>query len=108
MPADLVLQVVDKACWAELFEDDNYDADDSHVKLQRPQEFASLKNVQGTNWADDIESLIVGSNATVHAYDDKDFKGTEITFAPNQRVPDLGKVRMANNIESLKITCGKG
>ena len=105
--ADLEMQVVDKNCFIEVFEDDNFDADDPHVVLQGPKEYATLKNLAGKDWSNDIESVIVGSNATVRAYEDKDFKGTEIAFAPGQRVPNLGKLDMANDIESLKITCGK-
>jgi len=105
--ADLELQVVDKNCFMEIFEDDDFDADDPHVVLQGPKEYATLKNLAGKDWSNDIESVIVGSNATVRAYEDKDFKGTEIAFAPGQRVPNLGKLDMANDIESLKITCGK-
>jgi hypothetical protein len=105
--ADMEMKVVDKNCFIEVFEDDNYDADDPHVVLQGPKEYSSLKNLAGKDWSNDIESVIVGSNATVHAYEDKDFKGTEIAFTPGQRVPNLGKLDMANDIESLKITCGK-
>lgn len=105
--ADLELQVVDKNCFIEIFEDDQFDVDDPHVVLQGPKEYATLKNLAGKDWSNDIESVIVGSNATVRAYEDKDFKGTEIAFAPSQRVPNLGKLDMANDIESLKITCGK-
>lgn len=105
--ADMEIQLIDKNCWVEIFEDDNYDADDPHVKIQGPKEFATMKNLEGKDWANDIESVIVGSNASVHAYEDKDFKGTEITFAPGQRVPNLGKLDMANNIESMKISCVK-
>jgi hypothetical protein len=105
--ADVELQAVDKNCYIEIFEDDNYDADDPHVKVQGPKEFATLKNLQGKDWANDIESVVVGSNATIYAYEDKDFKGTEIVFAPGQRVPNLGKLDMANDIESMKIVCGK-
>jgi Beta/Gamma crystallin len=104
--ADLETQVVDKNCWIEIFEDDNYDADDPHVKLQGPKEFATLKNLAGKDWNNDIESVIVGSNAKVKAYEDKDFKGTELAFAPGQRVPNLGKLDMANDIESMKVACG--
>lgn len=103
--ADLEVQVVDKACWVEIYEDDNYDKDDPHIQLQGPAEFASLKDLQGRNWSNDIESLIVGPGATVKAYKDKDFKGTEISFTSNQRVPDLGKLDMANEIESMRISC---
>jgi hypothetical protein len=105
--ADMEMKMVDKNCWIEIFEDDNYDVDDPHVKIQGPKEFATMKNLEGKDWANDIESVIVGSNASVHAYEDKDFKGTEITFAPSQRVPNLGKLDMANDIESMKITCAK-
>ena len=102
--ADMEMKMIDKNCWIEIFEDDNYDADDPHVKIQGPKEFATMKNLQGKDWANDIESVIVGSNASVQAYEDKDFKGTEITFAPGQRIPNLGKLDMANDIESMKIT----
>ena len=105
--ADMELQLVEKNCWVEIFEDDNYDANDPHVKIQGPKEVSTMKNLEGKDWANDIESVIVGSNASVHAYEDKDFKGTEITFAPGQRVPNLGKLDMANDIESMKISCGK-
>jgi hypothetical protein len=104
--ADLETQVIDKNCYIEVFDDDNFDMDDSHVKLQGPKEFASLKDVEGKNWNNDIESVIVGSNARVKAYSEKDFKGTELAFAPGQRVPKLGKLDMSNEIESMKISCG--
>ena len=106
LSADLETQVVDKNCFIEVFDDDDFDMDDAHVKIQGPKEFASLKDVGGKNWNNDIESVIVGSNARVKAYSDKDFKGTELAFAPGQRVPNLGKLDMKDDIESMKIACG--
>ncbi|HEU4683408.1 MAG TPA: hypothetical protein VFS39_02755 [Nitrospira sp.] len=47
----------------------------------------------------------MGSKAKVPAYEDKDFKGTELAFVPGPRVPNLGKLDMANDIESMKIAC---
>ena len=105
--ADMEMQMVDKNCWIEVFDDTKYDADDPHVKIQGPKEYASLKNLNGRDWNNDIQSVIVGSSATVHAYKDKDFKGTEIAFTPGQRVPNLSSLDMSNDIESMKITCGK-
>ena len=105
--ADTELQLVDKACWIEIFEDDNYDKEDPHLQIQGPAEFASLKDLKGRNWNDDIESVIVGPGATVKAYKNKDFKGTELSFTSNQRVPDLAKLDMANEIESMKVMCQK-
>ncbi len=104
--ADMEVQVVDKACWIEIFEDTKYDADDPHVRIDGPRELSTLTNLNGKDWSNDIESVIVGSNARVLAYEDKDFKGTEIAFAPNQRVPDLSDLKMGNDIESMRITCG--
>ena len=103
--ADMEIKMVDKNCWIEVFDDTKYDADDPHVKVEGPKEFASLKNLNGRDWNNDIQSVIVGSGATVLAYKDKDFKGTELAFASGQRIPDLSKLDMSNDIESMKISC---
>ncbi len=103
--ADVEMKMVDKNCWIEVFDDTKYDADDPHVKVDGPKEYASLKNLNGRDWNNDIQSVIVGSGAMVLAYQDKDFKGTEIAFASGQRIPDLSKLDMSNDIESMKITC---
>ena len=47
------------------------------------------------------------SCATVIAYRDNDFKGTEIACTSGQRIPNLSELDMSNDIESMKITCGK-
>ena len=104
--ADLETQVLDKNCYIEVFDDDDFDMKDDHFKVQGPKEFASLRDVGGKNWNNDIESVIVGSNARVKAYSEKDFKGTELALAPGQRVPNLGKLNMKDDIESMKIACG--
>lgn len=105
--ADMEIQMVDKNCWIEVFDDTKYDADDPHVQVQGPKEYASLKNLNGRDWNNDIQSVVVGSGATVLAYKDKDFKGTEVAFAPGQRIPNLSELDISNDIESMKITCGK-
>jgi hypothetical protein len=100
------LEVIDKNCFVEVFDDDEFDQDDPHVKIQGPAEYASLTDLFGRNWSNDIESVIVGSSATVHAWIAKDFKGPEMTFTPGQRVPKLSKLKMSNAIQSMKVTCG--
>lgn len=105
--AALETQIVDRDCWVELYEDDDFDNDDPHVRIQGPAEFSSLSNFDGADWSNDIESLIMGPNAYMKAYDRKDFKGNEIAFLPKQRVKDLGTFDMANAIDSFKLTCGK-
>ena len=96
----------DKDCWLHIFDDDDFSENDAHTRLQGPIELPSLRDLGGKNWANDISSLIVGPNAVVRAYSERNYSGTEIGFLPEQRVADLSDLRMGNTIESLKITCG--
>lgn len=105
--SDMEMQLVDKNCWVELFEDTDFDVDDPHVRVAGPFQSATLEDVAGQNWNNEIESLIVGPNAMVYAYKDPDFSGTEVAFVANQRNSDLADLDMSDNIESLKIQCGK-
>jgi hypothetical protein len=105
--ADLGIRVIDKNCWIEIFEDEDFDTDDPHVKLYGPKDFPTLKGVGRRDWDNDIESVIVGSNAMVLAYKDKDYNGREIPFAPSQQVQNLRALDMANDIESMKLSCGQ-
>lgn len=41
-------------------------------------------------------------------HEDKNYNGTEFTCVPKKRARNLGKLDMANDIESMKITCGTG
>ncbi|OQW37239.1 MAG: hypothetical protein A4E19_13815 [Nitrospira sp. SG-bin1] len=104
--ADVEVKTVDKACYAEIFEDTDFDKDDPHVIIQGPTQIANLKDYSGRNWNNEIESIVVGPNAEITAYPDKDFKGTELVLKPNRRVNDLSKLNMSDDIESMKITCG--
>lgn len=103
--ADMEMKMVDKNCWIEVFDDTKYDATDPHLILQGPKDYATLKDLQGKDWNNDIESVIVGPGTTVRAYKERDFKGTEIVFASGQRIPKLSKLDMGNDIESMKIAC---
>jgi hypothetical protein len=81
------MQIVDKNCWTEVLDDTKYDANDPHVKGEGPKEYASLKNLSGRDWNNDIQNVIMGSGATVLAYyKDKHLKGTGIAFAPGQHI----------------------
>jgi hypothetical protein len=84
--ADMEIKMVDKNCWIEVFDDTKYDADDPHVKVDGPKEFASLRNLNGRDWNNDIQSVIVGSGATVLAYKDKD-RGSAFLTCPNWTCP---------------------
>ena len=103
--ADMEMKMVDKNCWIEVFDDTKYDDNNPHLLLQGPKEYATLKDLQGKDWSNDIESVIVGPGATVRAYKERDFKGPEFVFASGQHIPKLSKLDMSNEIESMKIAC---
>lgn len=105
---DIEVQYVDKDCWVEIFEDNAYDPDDPHVKIGGPMRSSTLANFNGKDWNDDIESLVVGPHATVRAYSDRDYEGTEVAFVSNQRIRDLAELDMANEIESMQVQCHQG
>jgi hypothetical protein len=42
--ADVELKTVDKACWAEIFEDTDFDKNDPHIAIQGPAEISTLKD----------------------------------------------------------------
>jgi len=104
--SDIELKTVDKACWAEIFEDTDFDKNDPHVTIQGPAEIPSLKDFSGRNWNNEIESIVVGPNAEIKAYPNKDYQGTELVLKPNRRANDLSKLNMSDDIESMKISCG--
>ncbi|OQW37301.1 MAG: hypothetical protein A4E19_14160 [Nitrospira sp. SG-bin1] len=104
--AEKELQVVDNQCWAEIFEDSDFDKNDPHLKIQGPAQIPTLKDYKGRNWNDEIQSIIVGPNATVKAYSKKDYAGTELVLTPNKRVAELSEYNLSDDIESMTVTCG--
>jgi hypothetical protein len=104
--ADLEIKTVDKACYAEIFEDSDFDKDDPNVRIQGPAQITNLTDYSGRNWNNEIESIIVGPNATMRVYSEKDFKGIEVVLPANKRVAELSVVNMSDEIESIKLTCG--
>ena len=100
--SDIEIKFVDKNCWVDFFENSEFDVNDPHVRVLGPIQSATLADVGGQNWNDEIQSLIVGSNATVHVYKDREFSGTELVFMSNQRISgELDELDMSHNIESL-------
>jgi hypothetical protein len=102
---ELEMEIVDKNCWVELYEDTDFDVDDPHVKIGGPFEAGSLEALAGQDWNDEIQSLMVGPSATVFAYEDPGFSGTEVVFVANQKVGELGELDLSDDIESLKVQC---
>lgn len=96
--SDREVQIVDKNCWLDIFEDTGFDVDDPHIKLNGPFQSATLEDLAGMNWNNEIQSLIVGPSATVYAFKDRDLSGTEVAFLGNQRVSELGELDLSDEL----------
>lgn len=92
-------------CWVDIYEDEYYSQDDAYTRIIGPVELPNLENVNGIDWSDQIDSLRVGPNALVKAYEDKNYKDTEQQFGPNQNVPRLDEVNFGDEIDSMIVVC---
>jgi hypothetical protein len=119
-----------KECWLDIYDKANYEG--GHARIQGPAELASLKNLNGEDWSNRIESLKVGPGAEVIAYRQAEFKDApqgpvnhpevfqnwgakeipayqelEIDFGPGKNQHHLGELDFHRNINSLKVRCRK-
>jgi len=70
--------------------------------IEGPGEIADLCARRST-WCNGIRSLRVGPQAFVLAYDGKDFRGNMIRLGPGEEVPDLSRVKIVDEIDSMRI-----
>lgn len=115
-------------CWVDLY--DKPDFKGAHVRLEGSQELPQLKHLQGADWSNRIESLVVGPEAELVAYRQPDYNeehrdqvyhpdalrawgekelpalhDLEITFGAGKKEHHLGELRFHQNINSLKLKC---
>ncbi|QSA96304.1 hypothetical protein [Methylococcus sp. EFPC2] len=114
-------------CWLDIY--DQTDFKGNHVRIEGPAELASLAKLNGENWDNRIDSLVVGPKAQVLAYRQESFKedtsgpiyhgdalknwkespktysDVEIAFGPDHKEHHLGELNFHHNINSLKIKC---
>lgn len=84
----------DGCCWIHLWEEAAFMGEDYVVG--GPGEWPD----QG-EWGDSINSLEVGSCATVQAWTDGDYQGEPAEFEPGRQEPDFP----GGQIASMKMTC---
>jgi hypothetical protein len=64
-----------------------------------------LKALSDRDCGNEIESVIMGPDASLLGYMETNWKGRRMAFVSNHRVLDLDKFQMANDIESLQVEC---
>jgi hypothetical protein len=120
--------VAAKECWLDLYDKPDYQG--SHVRVKGPAELSSLQSLNGEDWSNRIESLVVGPDAEVFAFRQEAFKDEpegpinhpyelqtwgekdigsaqdlKISFGPGTKEHHLGDLNFHRNIKSLKILC---
>lgn len=116
-------------CWVDVYDKTNYGG--QKHRFLGPLKLPSLKAVDGEDWSNRIDSLIVGPKAEVWLYKQENFKeglryppnhpdalklwhekgihpdDQELSFGPGQKEHHLGEMNFHHNTESLRIECGK-
>jgi len=114
-------------CWLDVYAKTNLEG--AHVRIEGPAELPNLRNLNGENWSNRIESLVVGPKATVLAFRQENFKETEtgpayhgeaikawgekpesysdqeITFGPGRKEHHLGELNFHQSINSMTVKC---
>lgn len=118
------------ACWVDFYADASYQG--KHFRATGPTQLNNLLNIKGNNWDKQIESIIIGPNATLTVFENENLKLTltemanhpvlmkslgitrqdiledsEIIFHANARIPGFGDYHFYHKIRSLKIECNE-
>jgi hypothetical protein len=87
-------------CWIKVWEHGHFGG--KSAVIQGPAAFANMR-LPDKDWGDDIDSLQVGPNAWVQAFEDENFEDSEIWFVANQIVPSLDELGFGDDIDSMRI-----
>ncbi len=95
----------DNKCWAEIYINADFNKNALRLLLVDPHDLPTLKGLNGQNWDNDIESLVLGPEATMVANEHPEFAGRALIFAANQTIGNVADAQMKNEIESLRLAC---
>ena len=95
----------DNKCWAEIYMNADFDTNGPRLLLVGPHELPTLKGLNDLNWDNDIESIVLGPEATMVVYEHPEFAGRALILAANQSIGNLTEAQMKNEIESLRLDC---
>ena len=89
MPADVFAKETStkQGCWAKIYDGENYTGDS--LTLSGPVALADMSGPFGLNWDDKVNSIELGSKATMTVYDNVAFQLREHTDLPEDAIRDL-------------------
>lgn len=93
-------------CWAKIYDGENYMGDT--LTLTGPISLADMTGPFGLNWDDRVNSVEVGSKATLTVFDNEGFRDQVGQFKSGQKVPDISKkLGFFDEFASVRLTCSK-
>ena len=111
-PQPVVVQVpvaisspeLENGCWAQFYPELDFKGD--VATLTGPVALESADKMSGKHLKRDIDSLVIGSKATLTVYEHAMFKDRTVSFGPNSRLNELiTKLGVGGHIESLELEC---
>lgn len=108
VPADVAAKqsATKGGCWAKIYDGENYMGDT--LTLNGPISLADMTGPFGLNWDDRVNSIEVGSKATLTVFDNEAFRDQVAQFKSGQKVPDISKkLGFFDEFASVRLTCGK-
>lgn len=115
------------ACWLDIY--DKTDFKGAHVRIDGPADLPNLRQLDGQDWSNRIESLVVGEAAQVTVFRNENYRveeqgptyhgeairawgekpeaygDQEVSFGPGKKEHHLGELRFHQAINSLLVRC---
>lgn len=108
VPADMAAKqsAAKGGCWAKIYDGENYMGDT--LTLTGPISLADMTGPFGLNWDDRVNSVEIGSKATLTVFDNEAFRDQVAQFKSGQKVPDISKkLGFFDEFASVRLTCSK-
>lgn len=114
-------------CWLDIF--DKTDFQGKHARISGPADLPNLRQIDGSDWSNRIESLVVGNKARVTVFRHENYREAEqgpayhgeaikawgekpesysdqeMSFGPGKKEHHLGELRFHQAINSLILRC---
>lgn len=104
VPVEISGPAIERGCWVQLFDERNFKGE--ALTIAGPIQLDALDKYSGRNLKRNIDSLLVGPQATVTVYEHRFFKDRQVVFEPNARQGGLiRELGFGGTIQSLKVDC---
>jgi hypothetical protein len=104
VPVQVSDKALDSGCWAQFYTKREFKGD--VLTLVGPSVVASMDKGTARQLKRELDSVVVGPNATLKVYEHAMFKDRNVDFVPNSREGGLvRKLGFSGRIEGLELSC---